>query len=145
MPEQSVNHLGESPLRARHLEPTLSVKGETESTAENVAAARDRADASGSGVLRATDIAGRASDLVGGDRDRQHGQKHDNFSRIATMWNAWLSVRKDPAAPLTAHDVGVMMVAMKLARTQSGALNLDDYIDACGYAACAGEVAQIEA
>jgi len=145
MPEQSVNHLGESPLWARRMEPTLSVKGETESTAENVAAARDRADASGSGVLRATDIAGRASDLVGGDRDRQHGQKHDNFSRIATVWNAWLAVRKEPAAPLTAHDVGVLMTLMKLARTQSGARNLDDYIDACGYAACAGEVAQIEA
>lgn len=91
---------------------------------------------------RATDIAGRAATLVGGDRDRQHGAKHDNFSRIASVWNAWLAIRKDPAEPLTAHDVGCMMAMMKLARTQSGALNVDDYVDACGYAACAGEVAQ---
>lgn len=93
---------------------------------------------------RATDIAARASDLVGGDRDRQHGAKRDNFGRIATAWNAWLNIRKDPAAPLDAHDVGVMMVFMKMARTQSGAMNIDDYVDAAGYAACAGEVAQVD-
>ena len=63
-------------------------------------------------------------------------------ARIAGVWNAWLGVRRDAAAPLDAHDVGVMMALMKLARTQSGSFNLDDYIDACGYAACAGEVGQ---
>jgi hypothetical protein len=68
--------------------------------------------------MRAVEIAQKAANLVGGDRDRQHGQK-----------------------PLDAHDVGVMMVCMKLARTQSGAVNPDDYVDACGYAACAGEIA----
>lgn len=92
---------------------------------------------------RAVDIAGKAASLVGGDRDRQHGAKHDNFCRIAGVWNAWLSIRKESSAPLDAHDVGCMMALMKLARTQSGALNIDDYVDACGYAACAGEVAQI--
>lgn len=93
-------------------------------------------------LTRATDIAAKASDLVGGDRDRQHGAKRDNFERIAKAWNAWLAIRKEPAAPLDAHDVGVMMVFMKMARTQSGSLNIDDYVDAAGYAACAGEVAQ---
>jgi len=96
-------------------------------------------------TFRATDIASKASELVGGDRDRQHGAKHDNFSRIAELWSAWLRVRKNPAEAINAHDVGVMMALMKLARTQSGALNIDDYIDACGYAACAGEVAQADA
>lgn len=91
--------------------------------------------------MRATEIAAKASELVGGDRDRQHGQKRDNFTRIATVWNAWLAIRRDPAAPLDAHDVGVLMVLMKAARTQSGAVNLDDYVDMAGYAGCAGEVA----
>lgn len=93
-------------------------------------------------ITRATDIAAKASGLVGGDRDRQHGAKHDNFSRIATVWNAWLAIRRDPGAPLDAHDVGILMVLMKAARTQSGAMNLDDYVDMAGYASCAGEVAQ---
>ena len=90
----------------------------------------------------ASEIAARASDLVGGDRDRQHGQKSDNFERIATMWNAYLAIRRHPDAQLTAVDVGHMMAAMKLARTQSGALNVDDYVDGAGYLACAGEIAQ---
>lgn len=89
----------------------------------------------------ASGIASRAAELVGGDRDRQHGQKSDNFMRIATMWSAYLSIRKDQSAPLSAVDVGHMMAAMKLARTQSGALNIDDYVDGAGYLACAGEIA----
>lgn len=105
-------------------------------------------DAVGSNIsptfMRATEIAGRAADLVGGDRDRQHGAKKDNFERIATMWNAWLKTRRDPAAPLSAFDVGILMVLMKAARTQSGSLNIDDFIDAAGYAACAGEIAQLD-
>jgi len=92
-------------------------------------------------TMRAADIASKAAELVGGDRDRQHGAKEDNFARIATVWNAWLAIRK-VEGPLDAHDVGCMMAMMKLARTQSGAVNVDDYVDAAGYAACAGEVAQ---
>lgn len=91
--------------------------------------------------LRAPEIAMRAAELVGGDRDRQHGQKEDNFKRIAKLWQAYLEIRRDPRAPLEAVDVGHMMVLMKTARTQSGDVNPDDYVDAAGYAACAGEIA----
>lgn len=92
--------------------------------------------------MRATEICTKAADLVGGDRDRQHGQKRDNFARIAIMWNAWLAVRREPAAPLDAHDIGQMMSLMKKARTQSGEFNIDDYIDDVGYTSCAGEVGE---
>ena len=34
------------------------------------------------------------------------------------------------------------MNLLKIARTQAGKFNLDDYIDAAGYAAIAGEIAQ---
>ena len=34
-----------------------------------------------------------------------------------------------------------MMALLKIARTQSGAMNDDDAIDAIGYIACAGEIA----
>lgn len=90
----------------------------------------------------AAGIASRAAELVGGDRDRQHGQKSDNFMRIATMWGAYLGIRRDRDAPLNAVDVGHMMSLLKTARTQSGAFNPDDYVDGVGYLACAGEIAQ---
>lgn len=92
-------------------------------------------------VHTASTIANRAAELVGGDRDRQHGQKEDNFRRIAEVWNAYLSIRREPGAALDAVDVGHMMALMKIARTQSGALNVDDYVDGVGYIACAGEIA----
>ena len=34
------------------------------------------------------------------------------------------------------------MVLLKIARTQAGSHNIDDYVDACGYAAIAGEIAE---
>lgn len=91
--------------------------------------------------MKAHEIAAKAAELVGGDRNSQHGEKLDNFNRIAVLWNAWIAIRRDPAAPLDAHDVGQMMSLMKKARTQSGGFNLDDYVDDVGYAACAGDVA----
>lgn len=91
--------------------------------------------------MRAHEIAARAAELVGGDRDRQHGAKVANFANIAALWNAYILIRRDPGLPLDATDVAHMMVLMKAARTQTGSLNIDDHVDMCGYAACAGEIA----
>lgn len=88
----------------------------------------------------AGEFALRAAELVAGDREKQHGRKEQNFGNIAAMINAYLGIRRDPAAPLDALDVGHIMVLLKIARTQTGSDNPDDYIDACGYAACAGEI-----
>ncbi len=92
--------------------------------------------------LSAGEISFRASQLVNGDRARQHGEFEDTYARVAVLWNAWLKIRKDVAAPLTAHDVVMMMGLMKDARTQSGGHNLDDYVDSAGYRAGAGAIAE---
>lgn len=97
--------------------------------------------ARGNAVMKATDILSRAAQLVSGDRDRQHGDKRRNFENIATMWNAFLTIRASPVDPLNVADVGLMMALLKIARTQSGDLNIDDYTDAAGYIGCAGELA----
>src|SRR5690349_20917921 len=91
--------------------------------------------------MKASEIASKASTLVGGDREAQHGTKARNFANIANLWNAYLKSRREPANDLDAADIGHMMVLLKIARTQLGSINPDDYVDACGYAACAGEVA----
>ena len=51
------------------------------------------------------------------------------------LWSAYLGT------PITARDVALMMVLLKVARTKTGAFNLDDYVDAAGYAGIAVEVA----
>lgn len=95
--------------------------------------------------MKASDIAKKASELVSGERDRQHGDKVKNFENIATLWNAYLGVaEKRTGRPLDARDVGNMMALMKVARQFSGEFNVDDFIDGCGYLACAGEIAALK-
>lgn len=94
--------------------------------------------------MKASAILTKAANLVGGDRAAQHGPKRKNFENIATLWNAYLSIRPDPLAPIGAVDVGMMLADVKKARTQTGKFNTDDYTDLAGYAACAGEIAAEE-
>jgi hypothetical protein len=90
--------------------------------------------------MKAPHICHLAADLVGGERDRTHGTKRRNFENIARLWSAYLANRPYPL-PLRPDEVGDLLELMKVARRQHGAHNLDDYIDAAGYAACAGEIA----
>lgn len=82
-----------------------------------------------------------ASELVANDRHATHGDKRKNHQNIAAMWNAYLSIRRNPADPLNEADVALMMALLKMARTQLGSHNPDDYVDMVGYAAIAGELA----
>lgn len=92
--------------------------------------------------MRATEIAAKAAELTGGDREKQHGNKLQNHANIAAVWNGiLLAAGKLPATPLNAHDVANMMEGLKIARRYAGSFNLEDYIDGAGYAAVAGEIA----
>lgn len=91
--------------------------------------------------MKAAEFAMAAADLVSGDRANIHGEMAQNFQNIATLWNGYLSIRRDPAMPLDAVDVGYMMALLKIARTQAGSRNPDDPIDGIGYIACAAEIA----
>jgi hypothetical protein len=92
--------------------------------------------------MKASDIANKAADLVGGDRAKTHGDMHAHFAHVADLWTAYLGKQID--SPLSAADIGNMMAILKIARTRSGSLNVDDWIDGAGYLACAGEVATKE-
>lgn len=72
--------------------------------------------------------------LTGGDRASQHGDKVDNHQNIAALWTAFLG------HPITADQVALMMVLLKVARTKTGSLNRDDFVDMAGYAGVAGEI-----
>ena len=87
-------------------------------------------------------LAGKALDLLKGDRHRTHGDRYINHRNIATLWQAFLDNRAIKDRPITPEEVALMMVLLKIARTQTGELNFDDYIDICGYGAVAGEIAK---
>ena len=79
-----------------------------------------------------------AASLVSGDRARKHGDMFHSHDLIAKFWSVYLEKTLD------AHDVACLMVLLKLARTQCGEINLDDYVDICGYGAIAGEIVETE-
>jgi Domain of unknown function (DUF6378) len=85
--------------------------------------------------MQATDICRRAIDLIAGDRAGQNGDALAVHTNIAVLWSAFLGI------PIAARDVALMMVLLKVARSKTGAFNIDDYVDAAGYAAIAAEVA----
>ena len=67
------------------------------------------------------------------DRNAQYGKPEDSFRMIANLWETYLN------RPLTAHDVGMMMALLKIARIMTGQTKADNYIDAAGYIACAAQ------
>ena len=86
------------------------------------------------------EILTEAEKCVCTDREQQYGAPESNFSLIARLWREYL----DTDNPITAHDVAVMMALLKVARIATGKFKDDSYIDACGYIACAGEIAMAE-
>lgn len=94
-----------------------------------------------------TSTAGRiceaAASLVAGDRNMSHGNTLESHANIAALWNAYLGERLGVGRKITAKDAALMMALLKIARTKTGAHNLDDYTDLAGYAGCAGEIADL--
>ena len=81
-----------------------------------------------------------AANIVAGARNTTHGEKERSFAAIATLWNAYLSIRKEPDSAITPYDVAQMMSLLKKARASQGTLIKDHFIDDAGYAAIAGEI-----
>ena len=94
--------------------------------------------------MNTPEILQTAIDLTSGDRAKTHGDKVQNHTNIARLWSSYLLNRSDPSAPLSHVDVLLMMVLLKVARTQAGSFNMDDFIDMAGYAAIAGEASETE-
>ena len=81
------------------------------------------------------EIIDEAKKCVCEDRESQYGSPEDSFKFIAELWTVYLDYK------LSAEDVAIMMALLKIARIAGGRFKADSYIDACGYIACAGEIA----
>lgn len=92
--------------------------------------------------MTAASVLRQAADIVSGARAEQHGDMVQCHTAIATLWNGYLSIRREPGAPLSPLDVAQMMILLKVARAQSGPTgHADHYLDMAGYAGCAAEIA----
>lgn len=97
--------------------------------------------------MKAVEIATKAAEIVGGDRQKTHGDKVKNHAAIAQVWAGYFRARAISGKyyEIGAEDVANLMELMKVARRLNGDFNPDDYIDGAGYAACAGEIASLRA
>ena len=77
-----------------------------------------------------------AKGYVTKDRAADHGDMEDNFQRIAVYRNAHLGL----VDFIKTEDVAAMMALLKIARIHSNPTHIDNWVDACGYMACGGEV-----
>ncbi len=83
------------------------------------------------------DVLEAAHSLVYGDRQGDYGPPHENFANIAQRWSQLLGVNLEP------WMVGVMMADLKIARIATAKkATPDTFVDICGYAALAGELAE---
>ena len=83
----------------------------------------------------------KANQLISKTRNETHGDAFKNHAEIAEFWNIFLDGKLQPMASITAQDVAIMMILLKVSRSNQGKeFNLDNFIDMAGYSAIAGEI-----
>ena len=90
--------------------------------------------------MNTTDILMKDEKLVSTDRAKAYGDKIVNHENIARLWSAYLQNKTKLNIIISPEDVAQLMSLLKIARTQAGEHNIDDYVDAVGYQAIAGEI-----
>jgi hypothetical protein len=78
--------------------------------------------------------------ITDGARQADYGHPRDDFARTALMWSGVLASKLREGAAVTAADVPLCMIAVKLAR-QSHRHKRDNLVDIAGYSRTAAMVA----
>lgn len=89
--------------------------------------------------MRAGEMLEHAAGLVSGQRAVDYGDKLHNHQRIAALWRMWLAEQEKPCA-ITAYDVAMMMLLLKVARLMHSPGHADSHIDIAGYASILEEI-----
>jgi len=104
------------------------------------------------GSPRRTLILREADRLTGKVREGSYGDPYGNFSSVAGLWEAYLNSKPQClvaeggsySVRITAEDVTWLLTLLKMGRTFAPGMHEDNYVDAAGYAALAGECREIE-
>lgn len=86
----------------------------------------------------ALSILDEAARVTSGERQTDYGHPRDDFTRTAVMWNGLLASKL--RQPITAMDVPLCMIAVKLAR-EAHRHKRDNLVDIAGYARTGAMVA----
>lgn len=72
----------------------------------------------------------KAHSLIYADRQADYGPALKNFEDIADQWSVTLGI------PVTADQVAICMIQVKLARLMKSPDHIDSWVDVAGYAGC---------
>ena len=92
--------------------------------------------------MNTTEILQKTEKLVNDSRAKTHGDKIVNHENIARLFSAYLTNKFQAVININAEDVAQLMTLLKIARSQAGQHNIDDYVDGAGYQAIAGHIAE---
>lgn len=90
------------------------------------------------------DLLEEAKQLITGDRNNTYGPPTQDFQRTAEAASAYGYGKKDQEGnwtPLESHDVGLLVMLVKISRLQWSPGKRDSYVDIAGYSACSYECA----
>lgn len=85
-------------------------------------------------------ILDEAKRITAGTRQNDYGHPRNDFARTAQMWTGILAEKLRPGSAVTAMDVPLCMIAVKLAR-QAHRHKRDNLVDVAGYARTAAMIA----
>lgn len=87
----------------------------------------------------------KAAELVGGERQKIHGDPKILFETIAQLWSVFLHRRRFARTDyLEGSDVAKMLALFKVARSIHGVHNADDLVDCAGYSSIGAYLEEVE-
>lgn len=90
-----------------------------------------------------SEVIREADRLINSDRNNQYGPPTQDFERTAAILNA-MGYRRPGGHKLLAHDVAILVMAVKLSRIVWQPDKRDSWTDTIGYAACGWECVTAE-
>lgn len=81
-----------------------------------------------------------ADQLINGQRQTDYGDKLQNFSQIAMGFQMVLATKLQPGQQISAEDVTLCMMQVKIARLAKSPDHRDSILDVAGYAGCYGKL-----
>jgi hypothetical protein len=88
--------------------------------------------------MKALDVLERAISLIHGQRAKDYGDAQAIFQRMADLVNP---IIKKADGELTASDMAIVMIQVKIARLQESPDHVDSWTDIAGYAALGAQLA----
>lgn len=83
-----------------------------------------------------TSMLAHADSLINGQRQQDYGDKLQNFSQIAMLFQGVLATKLRPTEKITPEDVALLMIQVKIARLAKSPDHYDSIVDVAGYAGC---------